>query len=216
MLKKMLTVLAASVAALGITMGAAQAATPTLYDNCVSDGGLVSTGCNNTSTVTSLPLVGSLLGNQGGLLGAGVVPFHHRRGFFPGGGFGWSPYLEGSYLNGAAFGFNQVEVCPFQNFGAFSGTWRPRLGGRWDGFERTMFGVDRLRSFEALRAQACGGVVAEPYPVPVPVPAYDPGASCGCAAPAGYFPSPSGNRITEVPQSAPAAGDSGLAPDRVK
>jgi hypothetical protein len=223
MLKKMLTVLAASVAALGITMGAAQAATPTLYDNCVSDGGLVSTGCNNTSTVTGLPLVGGLLGSQGGLLGAGVLPFHHRRGFFPGGGFGWSPYLEGSYLNGAAFGFNQVEVCPSRDFGAFSGTWRPRFGGRWPGFERTMFGLDRGgwgRSFGALRAQACGGssVIAEPYPVAVPVPAYEPGGvSCGCAAPAAYFPSePQNNRINEVPQSAPSAGDSGLAPDAVR
>lgn len=222
MFKSVLTVLAAAAVALGVSAGTAQATAPTFNDNCVSNGGLVSTGCNDINTVTGLPLVGGLLGSQGGLLGAGALPFHHRRGFFPGGGFGWSPYLEGSFLNGAAYGFNQVEVCPFQSFGAFSGTWRHRLGGRWPGFERTMFGLDRGgwgRSFGALRAEACGGgsVIAEPYPVAVPVPAYDPGVgSCGCAAPAAYFPSPSGNRITDVPQYAPSAGDSGLAPDTVR
>lgn len=275
MLKKILTVFAASAVALGLSMGVANASTPTRHDNCVGTNIL---SCTNGG---GLPVVGNLLGSNGGPLGGGLLRrrFPGLPGLYGGNlinlnllgvenggfadvcnfggvpafdtwglhrfggrwrasraarlraeefaayqtegcgssvGYGWSPYLNGGYLNMAGWGdpYGQFAVCPYTNWDSFSGFYRGRLGGRFNRFGG-LFGHDPYRSFGALRGAACGGgVVTEPIPVPVPVPTgYDPGTACvPCSSPASYEP----NNNTVVPQSAPNLGNSGLAPNTVK
>jgi hypothetical protein len=131
--------------------------------------------------------------------------------------------LRGDELNlGYYGGSGWYDVCDSPTFDSFQGILRPRLRGRWPGFESRYLGGDRgawLNSFRQLHEQAgCPSVVVvpgagyqqieQPQVIEQQPQVIQESTPCGCSP----VTAPSAPPVV-VPQGVPNSGNSGLAPD---